>query len=179
MAQSSVTFRPPLRDIRGRFAKADANLLKNKRDAARLLGRHWVEIAKDEAPERSGKFKGSIRFRTFQTGVNVGFTTSAAQPLGSYIVFGTRPHRIYPRRAGALYFFWGKVGMYTVVPKNGTGFTGRSGGKFWIGKGYVNHPGTKPNPYTERAYGRWVVEMKEEINRIGAKFVIDITGKKE
>ena len=178
-SQSSITIKPPLRDIRGRFAKADEILLKGKREAVRVLGRRWVEIAREEAPNKTGNFSETIRFRSFQTGGNIGFTTSAEQPLGNYIVFGTRKHRIYPRSAGALYFFWGKVGMYTVVPKGGKGMTGVSGGKFWIGKGYVNHPGTEANPYAERAYGRWVVEMKKEINKVGYNFVIEITGKKE
>lgn len=186
MPQSSVTFRPPFRDILGRFARADKQLLENKRKAVRLLGRRWVELAKEEAPEgKTGKFRESIRFQTFVKDKEVGFTSSAVQPLGKWIVGGTRRHRIYPRNKGSLYFFWGKVGMYTVVPKEGSGifarhghgFTGKAYGKFWVGKGYVNHPGTKPNDYIERTYDRWVDEMGNEIDKVADKFVIDLVAK--
>jgi hypothetical protein len=176
MPQSSITFRPPLRDIQGRFVKASKELLENSRKTVRLLGKRWVEIARDEAPEgKTGKFRKSIAFRTFVKEKAVGFTTSSMQPLGKWIVGGTRPHIIRPRHKGALYFFWGKVGMYTVVPKGGGFKTHVSGGKFWIGKGYVNHPGTKPNDYIERAYDEWVDDMGYEINKLADKFVIDMT----
>jgi hypothetical protein len=183
MPQSSITFNPTFRDIRGRFARADANMLRNKQEAVRVLGRRWVEIAKEEAPVRSGKFRKSINFHVFakNTGdkskAEVGFTTSSQQPLGRWIVGGTRPHRIYARNKKALYFFWGKVGMYTVVPRSGGFSTHVSGGKYWIGKGYVNHPGTKPNPYLDRTYGRWVTEMEREIENVADRFVIDLVGK--
>lgn len=173
---SSLTFNPPLRDIRGRFARADKVLLEEKRKSARILGRRWVEIAREEAPSKTGKFRESIRFRTFTTQKEVGFTTSSKQPLGTFITQGTKPHRIAPRIANALYFFWPKVGAFTVVPKGGGGPTGMVGGKFWIGKGYVNHPGTKPNNYIERAYTRWERDLNKEIKRVSRKVTISITG---
>jgi hypothetical protein len=182
MPQSSITFNPTFRDIRGRFARADANMLRNKQAAVRVLGDRWVEIAKEEAPSRTGKFRQTIRYHVFakNTGgknAEVGFTTSSKQPLGKFIIEGTRPHRIYARKAKALYFFFGKVGMYTVVPKSGGFGTHISGGKLWIGKGYVDHPGTRPNPYVERAYLRWVPEMEKEIEAVADRFVIDVVSK--
>lgn len=179
MAQSSVTFRPSFHDVIGRFAKADKALLENKRKVVIVLGRRWVAIAREEAPiGKTGKFRKSIAFRSFVKGKTVGFTSSSARPLGKWIIGGTKPHKIFPRVKGALYFFWGKVGAFTVVPKGGGKMTGMSGGKFWIGKGYVNHPGTKPNNYVERAYTRWSSEMAREIDKLADKFVIDLVGKK-
>lgn len=178
MPQSSVTFRPPFRDVLGRFARADKQLLENKRKTVRLLGRRWVELAKEEAPEgKTGQFRQSIRFQTFVKDKEVGFTSSAAQPLGKWITGGTRAHKIYPRNKGALYFFFSKIGMWTVVPKGGGFKSHVSGGKFWVGKGYVNHPGTKPNDYIERTYDRWVDEMGDEIDKVADKFVIDMVAK--
>ncbi len=174
---SSVTFNPPLRDVRGRFARADKILLEEKRKSARLLGRRWVEIARDEAPSKTGKFRESIRFRTFVKPKEVGFTTSSAQPLGTFITLGTKPHRIAARKAKALVFFWGKVGKYTIVPKGGGFKTHVSGGKLWIGKGYVNHPGTKPNNYIERTYIRWERELNKEIARMSRSFIKTIIAK--
>jgi hypothetical protein len=66
---------------------------------------------------------------------------------------GTAPHKIYPKGRGALAFDWPKVGMRVVVPKGGRrgGWAGpvkgKTGAYFLIGKGYVNHPGTKARPW--------------------------------
>jgi hypothetical protein len=177
MAQSSITINPPLRDISGRFVKANKALLESKRKIVRVLGKRWVEIAREEAPEgKTGKFRKSIAFRTFVKGKTTGFTSSSMQPLGKWIIGGTRPHIIRPRYKNALYFFWGKVGMFTVVPKAGGFKTHVSGGKFWIGKGYVNHPGTKPNDYVDRAYDRWIDKTGYEVDKLADRFVISITG---
>jgi hypothetical protein len=146
-----------MRDVLGRFAKADANMIENKRNSARTLGQKWVEIAREEAPNKTGAFRESIRFRTFVKGTEIGFTTSAAQPLGKWIVFGTRPHIIRARNAKTLYFFWGRLGRFVSFP-------------------FVHHPGTKPNPYVDRAYETWEKEMELEINRISARYVVDVTG---
>ncbi|MDB4430969.1 hypothetical protein N9137_01110 [Pseudomonadales bacterium] len=65
---------------------------------------------------------------------------------------GTKPHIIKPKRANALRFNWPKVGNKTTfVPKNGFPFTGNVGSNFVIGKGFVNHPGTKAKNFTGRA----------------------------
>jgi hypothetical protein len=71
-----------------------------------------------------------------------------------YVHEGTRPHVIKARQAGALVFFWPKVGAVTVVPRHPkTRYTGymKKGKVFHIGKGYVNHPGTKGRPFLRTA----------------------------
>lgn len=80
---------------------------------------------------------------------------------------GSAPHTIKARRKKALAFFWPHVGAQVIVPlKRGrTGYAiskGRKGRKgkgkispggrvFFIGKGYVNHPGTQARPFLMRA----------------------------
>ena len=70
---------------------------------------------------------------------------------------GSKAHRITAKHKGALVFYWKRVGMVTVVPKvPRTRYTGvikskRKGVRFHIGKGYVNHPGTKARPFLMRA----------------------------
>lgn len=70
---------------------------------------------------------------------------------------GSRAHTIRAKRKKALVFFWPRVGMVTVVPKRPkTRYTGvikskKKGVRFHIGKGYVNHPGTKARPFLMRA----------------------------
>lgn len=67
---------------------------------------------------------------------------------------GTRPHIIRAKTAGALSFYWGKAGSRVIVPKRGAA-GGRAvrlkNGTLLIGKGYVNHPGTKPRPFYVQA----------------------------
>lgn len=182
---SSIIFKPTIRDLRGRFAKANKRLVENRRKATRVLARRWVKIAREEAPLGSGRnkkrahgtFRRSIGFTEFTQKGEVGFSSQSEQPLGTFITHGTRPHKIYAkRRNGALYFFWGKIGKFVVVPRRG-GFKNHvSDGKLWIGKGFVKHPGTKPNPYIERAYKRWYKEMDKEILAVADKFVIDFVG---
>jgi hypothetical protein len=123
----------------------------------RGLGRRYVVIAQDEAPKKTGKFARGIRFRTFIKGETVGFTTSTPQPLGKWIIEGTKPHPITPKGPGyPLAFYWEKMGQmwYTY---------------------HVNHPGTKPNPFIERAKDRWVPEARRELNRISSRWAVDFT----
>lgn len=173
---SSVVFKPTIRDIKGRFAKATKKIVENQRKAVRVLARKWVKIAREEAPSKTGKFRKSIKYTEFTKKNQVGFETESKQPLGKFIVDGTRPHKIRARRKGALYFYFGKAGMWTVVPKKGGFSTHVSDGKLWVGKGFVQHPGTKPNPYVTRAYVRWTKDMEKEIEAVADKFVIDVVG---
>lgn len=167
----SITSTPTFRDLLGRFAAADTELLAEKRERMRVLGRRMLEIARDEAPSKSGKFRNSLIYRTFEQDNQVGFNLYSAQPLGTYIVMGTKAHKIAPKNANALYFYWPKVGAYVVVPKSGGFKTHMAGGKLWVGKGYVNHPGTQPNPYNKRAYERWEPEALPELRRISTKYI--------
>ncbi|RJX17540.1 MAG: hypothetical protein C4575_12925 [Desulforudis sp.] len=165
MAKSliSVTSKPPFRDILGRFTKADKGLLEDKREGMRNLGRRWVAIAREEAPlGKTGKFRKSIGYRTNQSGQTVGFSTFSAKPLGRWIIEGTPAHGIWTRRAfGVLRFFWEK------------GFNGP--GIYFFRS--VTHPGTKPNPFHERATDRWMPEADVELRRISRKYVMAVQGK--
>jgi hypothetical protein len=70
---------------------------------------------------------------------------------------GSDPYTIRAKRKRALVFYWKRVGMVTVVPKNPrTRYTGvmkskRKGVRFHIGKGYVDHPRMKGRPFLMRA----------------------------
>lgn len=54
-------------------------------------------------------------------------------PYAEYVRRGTKPHLI--RGRPLLAFFWEKIGRNMVLP-------------------FVRHPGTKPNPWYDRAVGR-------------------------
>jgi hypothetical protein len=76
--------------------------------------------------------------------------TTAGYPVGLGLEVGTKPHRIYPRPGGALAFFWDKIGKTAIVPSD-PGPTYETGDHLVIGKGYVDHPGTKAQPYLRPA----------------------------
>lgn len=167
----SVTLKPPFRDLRGRFVKATEEVQKAKRDELRGLGAYVVSRLKAEAPRgKTGKFAASHSFKTFERGQNIELRFYSAGPLGQFIRLGTKPHRIVAKRAKALAFFWPKVGMMTFVPRAGFPITGEAGGAFWIGKGFVNHPGTQPNPYHERALASMSTPMRDALSRMAARF---------
>jgi hypothetical protein len=117
-----------------------------------------VQLQQDEAPKgQTGKFAKGIRFRSFQTGDTVGFTTSIPQPLGKWITGGTRPHVITPKGPGyPLRFFWAKLGRVVYAYR-------------------VNHPGTKANPFVKRAYDRWRPKAETEMRRISTRWVSTVT----
>lgn len=165
------SIKPPFRDLKGRFTKANEELVKAKRDEMRTLGSNITARFKSAAPVgKTGKFRDSHTFKTFERGTDIELRFYSASPLGTYIRRGTKPHVIRAKRAKALAFFWPKVGMQTFVPKAGFPITGELNGAFWIGKGFVNHPGTKPNPYQERALASMSPAMRDSLNKIAGRW---------
>ncbi len=165
------------RELNGQFKYATDSMLRDWRSMMRDEGRKAKKITQDEAPEgKTGKFKKGIRFRTFQrTKTIMGFTISMPQPLGTYITEGTKPHRIAAKHKKALVFFWDKVGMKAVVPKGGGFKTHERGDVLWIGKGYIDHPGTKKNPFHKRAKRRWWPAIAKRMKRRTLKYAADLT----
>ncbi len=164
------------RDVKGRWKKASADF--NRRNWI-LMGQYAKKAAsytQADAPEgKTGKFKKSIRARRYRRAKTiVGFTMSMAQPLGTFITKGTKRHIIRARSANALAFFWGKIGMRVVVPKRGGFKTHVRNDVLWVGKGHVNHPGTKANPFHVRAKRRWWPQMAKEIKRISRNYSADL-----
>lgn len=117
--------------------------------------RQALNRARVLAPRDTGNLANSLTMtmrarRTFVAG-----TVETRVKYATYVHNGTQAHKIFPKGKGALSFDWKKVGMRTVVPKGGrhraTGFAGvvksKKGVYFLIGKGYVNHPGTKARPF--------------------------------
>jgi HK97 gp10 family phage protein len=97
---------------------------------------------KAEAPvgtgPRSGRLRTSIRYERNVRAGSVTMTFTANTPYAKYVLEGTREHDIYPVAARYLHFI-GKRGPVFVGPR-GSG-------------AHVHHPGTKPNPFPQRALG--------------------------
>lgn len=100
------------------------------------IAERWV---KDSAPVKTGKLRGSIK------GQVSGRTGSVFVPAGSvkyfdFVIDGTRPHDIVPKNRQALY---------------------------WPGARHpvkmVRHPGTKPNPFFDKAVTRMEGEFERKL----------------
>ncbi len=159
-----VRANPNFQQINRRFKAAQEKMEKQKHETMRNLGRQWVDFARSEAPEgRTGRFRQSIFYRTFQRGKVIEMRTYVEQPLGTWIKRGTKPHVIMARNARVLRFLW----------ENGP----RSSSNFTAFHFYprVNHPGTKENPYHERATRRWRPGAIVALRKIGKTFTTEFS----
>lgn len=113
----------------------NADLRRVMRGASRRelteAGRRVVNRAKILAPVDTGRLRSSIRMQPPRL-----FSLRPSVTVGSDVFYapfvndGTRPHQIRPRRAQVLRFTVGGQVVFARV---------------------VNHPGTKPNPFLDRA----------------------------
>lgn len=162
----NITSSYPLRDLPGRHLMAYRAMIDRKKEAMNSEGRRLVRILRGNAPRKTGKFADSIDYKVFTTSTGAGFNVVMDSPLGTFITKGTKPHTIAAKNAKALRFFWGKFGGMVMVPKRGGFGTHVSGGVLWIGKGYVNHPGTKPNAFIEKSIATWKPGARQVLNFI-------------
>lgn len=112
-------------------AALNRTLTNASRRELREASRQVVNRAKVLAPVRTGRLRSSIRaepprFFSLRASVKVGSDLEYA----GFVNDGTRPHRIVARNAQVLRF--------------------RVGGRLVFVKA-VNHPGTRPRPFLDRA----------------------------
>jgi hypothetical protein len=101
-----------------------------------------AELAK-EAPvgqdENSGRLRDSIREPAIEAGAGrVAMTWTSDVPYAGFVIEGTSPHPIYPVNVRALHW----DGIFAA---------------------HVQHPGTAPNPFPERAIDRLLPEMTSSL----------------
>lgn len=103
--------------------------------------------AKQVVPYKTGNLKTDIQVfdeRIDSFSISVGNTKLA--PYAKFVYFGTRPHVIKPKK------------MKVLANKKSGQIFGKS----------VNHPGTKANPYLEKAFSEYVasasfIKAKEQL----------------
>jgi len=167
MTESKAMFRltitPPFRAITGRFIKAEASLLADKRDAIRTDAARMRDLAQEEAPQKTGRFVQGIRYQTFITGETTGFKITTPQPIGRWILEGTKGHPIpkaHRPPGKPLHFYWARgprgAGMYSFFN--------------------VYHHGTKANRFMGRAYRRWLPGARGVLSKIARNYTRNITG---
>lgn len=116
--------------------------------------------AKQVAPYKTGNLKKDIQvFDEKIDSFSIGVGNTKLAPYAKFVYFGTKPHVIKPKKMKAL-----------ANKKSGQIF-GKS----------VNHPGTKANPYLEKAFSEYIssasfVKAKEQLAKdIGDETVKFIT----
>lgn len=109
--------------------------------------------ARSNAPVRTGAMRQSI---TSMVDPNpLAGRVSVLQPYAKYVEFGTRPHVIVPKSANALVF---KAGGVLVFTKR------------------VNHPGTRANPFLQRALETKRNKIQEYFQRAAISVLNEIKG---
>lgn len=135
----------------------------------------FVEIQREARVQhrfrrKSGNLQRSIQvdFKSFKDqGTGIRLETGIA-PYGPAIHEGSVPHRIYAKNKKALAFIMN--GRKVMVPKNPHKMPGYLGGNdmadntVWSQKGYVDHPGTAPDPFLFNAAKRQGPTMQTLIN---------------
>lgn len=123
-----------LRNVQGRFARANQGLVTALESELHRLGRVATRTLKDEAPGTRLPTRISYRIeRTSRQSWKLDVGVRGYDPdVLKYILRGTRPHTIVAVRARALHFYWEKVGREVYFRR-------------------VFHPGTKANPFIMRA----------------------------
>ncbi len=154
-------FSPQLRDVLGRFAKAEKALLEKRKAELTQLASSLEGFAQEEAPKKTGGFARGITTKTFVQGKILGFDLLSPQPLGLWIRGGTKPHPIpkVPKTTGALAFFWAK---------------GPQGAGTYFFK-QVQHPGTKPDDYALRAKNRWIPVARDSLRKMALAYTAELT----
>lgn len=114
--------------------------------AADRTGTRVQNEARRLAPVDTGRLRSSIVTRSEDHGRTYTVTIGTNVNYAEAVENGTAPHRIYPRRAQALY---------------------------WPGAAhpvaYVNHPGTAPHPFLAPAIAMAEVYLREELTRAGRR----------
>lgn len=142
----NYTMRPTAQDLTIRAVHGEDAFKRRMWLVMGREGHRLAKLAREEAPKRTGAYARSIKHQTYQRGDVTGFTVSSARPLGKYIQEGTRAHTIRARRGRVLRFYWAK---------------GPRGAGVYFFR-HVNHPGTKPNKFYQRAIARWMPGMRGE-----------------
>jgi HK97 gp10 family phage protein len=103
------------------------------------LAERWV---RREAPHKTGQLKAATRQDGGGDSRHV-YVSKSVAPYFEYVIDGTRPHDIVPKNKQAL------------------AWPGMIGGPYKK----VKHPGTKANPYVDKAFNHMLPEVDKIVER--------------
>jgi bacteriophage HK97-gp10 putative tail-component len=123
------------------------------RRAAEIAGKareRMERVVRDAAPvspgypgaERPGRLRDSVEVSVRRGGDGFTFTVRATAEHAIFTVVPTRPHVIRAQGRGVLAFWWPEVGGMAFFP-------------------HVDHPGTTPSGWWERALGRFPEVLRD------------------
>lgn len=156
MAGFDFRTNPTYRDMQGRFARANHELLEQRRDIMRGLAGRYVELAGEEAPGGpGGTVSKQLGYQTFNDGENLGFRLTAGQIARWHItgtgIYGPFKSPIVPVKASVLHFTWkGKERFFASVR------------------------GVPPNAFPGRAYRRWLPGAREALAKISTGYIATV-----
>lgn len=112
------------RDVKGRFAKASAEMVRSRREEMRAMGRRVVTALQAEAPVRTGRLKKGIGFKTHESGREMEIRVTSEAPYTHYVIRGRGPvvaiHakalRFEPGPPGSGFIFRKRVGPAKANP---------------------------------------------------------------
>lgn len=144
--------RPTFRDLKGRFAVANHDLLESRRELVRVEARRYVELAGEEAPGGVGHtVANQIGFATFNEGDVLGLRARLGKIASWHDtgtgIYGPLGQVIRPKTARALHFFIGGEEFF----------------RAWV-------RGVRPNAYLGRAYRRWFAGAGENLRKIALRY---------
>lgn len=140
----TITFTPTLEDTAAKFqALASTGIYNSPRRILDAIDPIVLDALKAEAPVRTGALQQSI-----YSALSGGYGGSVSREYralgyGRYVIEGTNPHLI------VAHGWLGDVGTHTMSRTGYLAFTSEGGDLVF--RRYVNHPGTKPNPFNQRA----------------------------
>jgi len=152
-----------LRDAQGRYARYSSSLERAQIQRLREEAERVVEALRAEAPRgvrteanrADPHMADSITYRIRSLGPGRAQAQIIAEgphaDLIPLVVEGSPPHVIRSRRGRALAFEWPNAPFGT-------------GGIYFFRK--VNHPGTRPNPFIERAWQRTQAETIARLRQV-------------
>ncbi len=100
------------------------------------IAQKWVQT---ETPRKTGKLKASIH-KEHSGSTGYVWQNNGIAYYGKYVLDGTSPHKIYPKHKKAL-----RVPGFGVFK-------------------FVRHPGTKSNPFFDKAFNKMQGDINTEVN---------------
>lgn len=156
--------------LQKKLSTANEELIKTTTKEFQRFGKALQEEARKEAPVQEGKVAQSIRYMVRgQNTPDVTLELTAGskdrpEVIIRTILFGSKPHEIRPKNPGGVLVFRAGVGG---------GRKGNAGELIFVK--HVNHPGTKPNNFIERAFGNMGTAFDRMLDDIGKMTVDFIT----
>lgn len=160
MVTLRLEFRPSLEDKAASFRQlAQTGLYEGLGRLANEVEEVVLYTLRDEAPVYSGPdprragggLRDSITSKQrahYGGGITLEFT---AVDYAKYVIYDTRPHEIWPVQAKCLAFY-DADGQLVFRP-------------------HVSHPGTKANPFHERAWDRAKADVLDILSRTGREII--------